>query len=170
MINDAIKKSAGYKYYKHKKNEIEKGKVVGEPEEKHVSLVRGGRDKGYMRSGNQEVNVPKAFKKNVVPKKARYLTIADNIVEESVAVELAKSMLKTRMLNGVKNSKGPAIEDPAIQSLLDLRKGSKANRPEFEARKANTDKEKDDETDDFDDSDMDLSADEPQGDDDATGF
>nr|GEU30948.1 zinc finger, CCHC-type [Tanacetum cinerariifolium] len=32
MINDAIKQSIGYKYYKHKKNESEKAKAAAEPE------------------------------------------------------------------------------------------------------------------------------------------
>nr|GFA61384.1 hypothetical protein [Tanacetum cinerariifolium] len=58
MINDAIKQSAGYKYYKYKKNESEKAKAAEEPKEQHVFPIRGGRGKWYMRSGNQEVNVP----------------------------------------------------------------------------------------------------------------
>ncbi|GJV35831.1 hypothetical protein Tco_1408308 [Tanacetum coccineum] len=63
MINDAIKQSARYKYYKLKKDESEKG--------------------------NQEVNVPSKPKKKVVPKKLRTLTVADNIVDqEIVAVEI----------------------------------------------------------------------------------
>ncbi|GKA46640.1 hypothetical protein Tco_0739523 [Tanacetum coccineum] len=166
MINDAIKQSTRYKYYKHKKNE-----------------------------SNQEVNVPSMFKKNVVPRKQRSITIANNLVpQEDVAVELAKS-----------KPKGPAIEDPVVQSLLDLRRGSKESRfksvrqekkpvggegssavhdkyYEFKDISATysdatrdsscseTDKEKDDETDDFEDSDMDLSDDEPKGDDDVIGF
>ncbi|GJV48620.1 hypothetical protein Tco_1438832 [Tanacetum coccineum] len=55
-----------YKYYKHKKNESEKAEVVEELEEQHVSPIRSGKGKGYMRSGNHEVNVPSAFRKNVV--------------------------------------------------------------------------------------------------------
>nr|GEU53976.1 hypothetical protein [Tanacetum cinerariifolium] len=60
--------------------------------------------------------------------------------------------------------KGLEVKDPAVQSLLDLRKGSKATRLE------NTNKERDDETDDSNNSKMDLSDDEPEGDDDAAGF
>ncbi|GKG14490.1 hypothetical protein Tco_0354090 [Tanacetum coccineum] len=63
MINDAFKKPTGYKYYKAKKAK-----------------------------SDQEENVPSTFKKNVVPKKPRSLTMADNIVEEQAAVELAKSL------------------------------------------------------------------------------
>ncbi|GJZ88149.1 hypothetical protein Tco_0659931, partial [Tanacetum coccineum] len=78
--------------YKQKKAESEKGKFDKVPKKPHVSPVRSGRGKGYMRLGDQEVNVPSAFKKNVVPKKTRSLTVTDNIVEETVAVELAKSL------------------------------------------------------------------------------
>nr|GFD36684.1 hypothetical protein [Tanacetum cinerariifolium] len=74
--------------------------------------------------------------------------------------------------------KGLIIEDPVVQSLLDLRRGSKENileslRQEKQpvgGEESNTDEEKDDETDDYDDSNMDLSDDEPKGDDDAAGF
>ncbi|GJW69391.1 hypothetical protein Tco_0123815 [Tanacetum coccineum] len=92
MIDDAFKKSAGYKYYKAKKAESEKAKVAEKPEEQYVSPMKSGRGKGYIRLGDQEVNVPSAFKKNVVPRKTRSLTIVDNIVEELVVVELVKSI------------------------------------------------------------------------------
>ncbi|GKF17141.1 hypothetical protein Tco_0062059 [Tanacetum coccineum] len=94
--------------------------------------------------------------------------------------------------------KGPAIEDPAVQSLLDLRKGSNASRLESLRQKkqpvaeegssvahnkyysssdtnsaatlysSSSDKLKENanETDDADESDMDLSDDNPDGDDD----
>ncbi|GKA74790.1 hypothetical protein Tco_0781092 [Tanacetum coccineum] len=45
MINDAIKKSTGYKYYKQKRNESAKGKAAEEPKEQHVSLVKSKRGK-----------------------------------------------------------------------------------------------------------------------------
>ncbi|GJU38666.1 hypothetical protein Tco_1191623, partial [Tanacetum coccineum] len=92
MINDAIKQSAGYKYYKIKKDKSEKDNAKEEPEEQHVSLVRSGRGKGYICSGNQEVNVPIKPKKAVVPHKPRTLIITENIVEETVAVKLEKSV------------------------------------------------------------------------------
>ncbi|GKA15984.1 hypothetical protein Tco_0695731 [Tanacetum coccineum] len=115
MINDAIKQSPGYKYYKHKRNESEKSKLAEEPKEQYVSPVRSGKGKGYMHSGDQEANVPSAFKKNVVPRKTRSLTVAKQ-----------------------------------------------------HCGRTNTDEVKDDETDDSDDSNMDLSNDEPKGvDDDA---
>nr|GFA09741.1 hypothetical protein [Tanacetum cinerariifolium] len=43
MITDAIKQSAGYKLYKHKKEESEKGKAAEEPEEQQVSHVKSER-------------------------------------------------------------------------------------------------------------------------------
>ncbi|GKD25741.1 hypothetical protein Tco_1231955, partial [Tanacetum coccineum] len=149
LINDAFKKSAGYKYYKAKKAESEKEKAVEEQKERHVSLVKSGKGKGYMRSGDQEANVPSAFKKNVVLRKTRSLTVADNIMDEPAIVELAKSI-------------GPVVEDLVVQSLLDLRKGSKASKLE-----SLNNEERDDE---IDDSNMDLSEDEQKGDDDVAGF
>ncbi|GKD17725.1 hypothetical protein Tco_1206883 [Tanacetum coccineum] len=69
MINDAIKQSAGYRYYKYKKNESEKAEAAEEPEEHHVSPVRSGKEKKMS------------------------ITIADNLVlQEDVTVELAKSV------------------------------------------------------------------------------
>ncbi|GJX44095.1 hypothetical protein Tco_0260771 [Tanacetum coccineum] len=196
-ISDAINQSAGYKYYEAKKAESEKGNTAKEPEEQHVSPVKSGRGKGYMRLGDQEVNVSSAFKKNVVPKKQRSIIVADNLVpQEDVAVELAKSVsIKERQLQQrdlmtqltierqiekyVEDTyaewgqklKGPATEDPVVQSLLDLRRGSKENSDVTrDSLGSDTDQKKEDETDDSDDSDMDLSDDEPKGDDDVAGY
>ncbi|GKF74330.1 hypothetical protein Tco_0220662, partial [Tanacetum coccineum] len=159
MIDDAFNKSTGYNNYKDKKAESKNVKAAEEPEEQHESLVKIGRGKCYIRSGDQEENIPIAFKKN-----------------------------------------SPEVEDLAVHSMLDLRKGSKASRiesmkqmkqvvaregssatynkyREFEnisstysdatqdSYCSNTNEERDDGTDDFDDSDMDLSEDEPKGDD-----
>ncbi|GKE22724.1 hypothetical protein Tco_1434236 [Tanacetum coccineum] len=140
---------------KAKKAESKKAKAGEEPEEQHESLVRSGRGKGYMRSGDQEANVPNAFKKNVVPRKARSLTVADNIVEEQTVVELAKSLsieehrhqqcaimtqltidqqiekdVEDTYAEWVQKLKGLEVEDPIVQLLLDLRKGSKASQLE----------------------------------------
>ncbi|GKC86068.1 hypothetical protein Tco_1141785 [Tanacetum coccineum] len=123
------------------------------------------------------------------------------IVEEPVAVELANSI----SIEEQRHQQRPTIEASAVQSLLDLRKGSKVIRLEslrqekqpvaeegssaahnkyYESEDilatdndatqdsscSDTDEEKEDETYASDDSDMDLSADEPQGDDDAAGY
>ncbi|GJZ54703.1 hypothetical protein Tco_0609588 [Tanacetum coccineum] len=131
MISDAFKESTGYKYYKAKKAESEKAKAVEEPKEQHVSQVRRGLGKGYMHSGDQKANVPSTFKKNVVPRKTRSLTVTDNIVKEPVAVELAKSInVKDTYVEWGKKLKGHVVEDPVVQSLLDLHKGTKASRLE----------------------------------------
>ncbi|GJQ91943.1 nucleic acid-binding, OB-fold-like protein [Tanacetum coccineum] len=98
MINDACKKSAGYKYYRAKKAKSEKAKAAEEPEEQHASLVKRKQD--------------------------LLLSLADNIVEEPVAVELVKSI----SIEEQQHQQCLVVEDPAVQSLLDLRKGSKASR------------------------------------------
>ncbi|GJR80916.1 hypothetical protein Tco_0151701 [Tanacetum coccineum] len=151
MISDAIKKKAWYKYMA-KKVEI--------------------------------ANVPNKLKKYVVPRKTRSLTIA----EEAVVDELAKSIsiqeprsqrcrrsqltIDSQTDGAVADMynewgqklKGPAVEDPTVQSLLDLRKGSKASR--LESLSSNKPEEHANENDDADESDMDLSNDNPHGDDD----
>ncbi|GKD34853.1 hypothetical protein Tco_1250362 [Tanacetum coccineum] len=178
MINDAINKLARYKFYMAHKVESENLKTINELEEQHVSLVKSVKGKGFMCYGNQVANVPTSLKKDVVPRKTRSQTI----VEETVV--------------------GPAVEDPAVQSLLDLRKGSKARRIESLKQKkqavagegssvahnkyydssdndseakiysssSNKTEESANETDDADESDMDLSDDNPNGDDDIAGY
>ncbi|GJY55018.1 hypothetical protein Tco_0446682 [Tanacetum coccineum] len=155
-----------------KKAESEKGKADEELEEQHVSPIR------------------------------HRIRKADNIVEEPVAVELAKSIsiedqrrqqrdimsqliidrqidkdIEDMYAEWGQKQKGLEVKDPAVQSLLDLHKGSKASRLETTNSDAirdssclDTDEEKEDETDDTNDSDMVLSKDEPKGDDDATGY
>ncbi|GKE42131.1 hypothetical protein Tco_1469415 [Tanacetum coccineum] len=182
MISDSIKKLAGYKFYMAKKVESENAKIVDKLEEKHASLVKSGKGKGFICYGDQVVNAPNKLKKDVLPRKTRSFTI----VEETVVGELAHSI-------------GPAVYFPAVQSLLDLRKGSKVSRLESLRKKkqaaigegssvahnkhyVNSDTDSDatlyssssnkleksaNETDDADKSDTDLSDDNPDGDDDA---
>ncbi|GJZ59902.1 hypothetical protein Tco_0615718 [Tanacetum coccineum] len=83
MINDAIKKKAGYTYYMAKKVESKKARIVDKPKEKHVSLVKSGRGKGFMCYADQLANVPNKLKKDGVPRKTRSLTI----IEEAVVGE-----------------------------------------------------------------------------------
>ncbi|GKA00148.1 hypothetical protein Tco_0672698 [Tanacetum coccineum] len=167
-----------------------------EPEEQNVSPVRSGKGKGYMRSGDNEANVSKIFKKDDVPRKTRSLAVA----EERVADKLAKS-INTYAEWGQK-LKGPVVEDPTVQSLLDLQKGSKANRLESLKQKkqavagegssvahikyddtsdtksdvtccsscSDTLEESANGTNDADDSDLNLSDDNPDKDDDTAGF
>ncbi|GJR99629.1 hypothetical protein Tco_0316138 [Tanacetum coccineum] len=84
MIDDTFKKSAGYKYYKSKK--VRKKKLLRNQKSK-VSLQSKVRKRLYG-SGDYEANVPKMFKKDVVLRKTRSLTVA----KETVAVKLAKSI------------------------------------------------------------------------------
>ncbi|GKD18661.1 hypothetical protein Tco_1207819 [Tanacetum coccineum] len=149
-----------------------------------------------MRSGDNEANVSKIFKKDDVPRKTRSLAVA----EERVADKLAKS-INTYAEWGQK-LKGPVVEDPTVQSLLDLQKGSKANRLESLKQKkqavagegssvahikyddtsdtksdvtccsscSDTLEESANGTNDADDSDLNLSDDNPDKDDDTAGF
>ncbi|GKA75975.1 hypothetical protein Tco_0782353, partial [Tanacetum coccineum] len=62
--------------------------------------------------------------------------------------------------------KGPIVEDPTVQSLLDLQKGSKANTDSDAILYSSYSEESENETDDAGDSDIDLSDDNPDRDDD----
>nr|GEW75927.1 hypothetical protein [Tanacetum cinerariifolium] len=115
----------------------------------------------YYMAKKVETNVPNKLKKDDVPRKTSSLTIA----KEAVVDMYNKRGQKI---------KGPTVKDPAVQSLLDLRKGSKARRLESLMQKkqlvaregSNELKESANETDDADEFDMDLSHDNPHGDDD----
>ncbi|GKD60034.1 hypothetical protein Tco_1297543 [Tanacetum coccineum] len=125
-----------------------------------------------MRLGNQEVNVPSIFKKNVVPRSQRSIIYAANLLEtENEVIQVEKDIEDTYPAKARLKLKGVATEDPTVQSQLYLRRGSKESRlesirQERQAVVEGSNEEKDDEIDDFD---MDLSDDEPKGDD-ASGF
>nr|GEV88351.1 hypothetical protein [Tanacetum cinerariifolium] len=219
MISDAIKKSSGYNCYIAKKKESAKDNIIDEPEEQRVSPVKSGRGKGFMCYGDQVVNVPNKLKKDVMPRKTRSLTIAEETVvgelENTISIQEPHTQRRRRsqltidshINNAVVDTyaewgqklKGPVVEDPAVQSLLDLQKGSKVSRHESLKKKkqavaregSSNDHNKhfadsytdtdavlyssclevsENETDDAKDSDMDLSDDNPDKDDDAKGF
>ncbi|GJW42530.1 hypothetical protein Tco_0071329 [Tanacetum coccineum] len=145
MINDAIKKKVGYKYYMAKKNESEKAKIVEESEEQHVSPIKSGRGKGFMCYGDQVANVPNKLKKDDVPRKTRTLTIGEEAIvgelanfisiQEPFSQQRRRSQLKIgsqtdEAIADLYNEWGQKLKGPVIQSLLDLRKGSKASRIE----------------------------------------
>ncbi|GJW39346.1 hypothetical protein Tco_0065191 [Tanacetum coccineum] len=71
----------------------------------------------YYMAKKVEKNVPNKLKKDVVPRKIRSLTIAEEAVVDMYN-EWGQKL------------KGLAVEDPVVKLLLDLRKGSKANRLE----------------------------------------
>nr|GEY29044.1 hypothetical protein [Tanacetum cinerariifolium] len=193
MISDAIKKKPGYTYYMAKKMESEKAKIVDEPEEQHISPVKSGRGKGFMFYGDQVASVPNKLKKYDVPRKTRSLTIAEEAVvgklSISISIQELPSQRRRRSQLKIDNQidkavadmynewgqklKGPTVEDLVVQSLLDLRKRSKANRLKSLRQKkqpvvgkgSNESKESANETDDVDESNMDLSDDNLHGND-----
>ncbi|GJS13523.1 hypothetical protein Tco_0407995 [Tanacetum coccineum] len=144
MIDDAFKKSARYKYYKAKKVE-----------------------------SDYEANIPKLFKKDVVPRKTRSLTVA----EETIAVELAKSISineqrsKASILESLKQKKQVVVGEGLSAAHT---KYYDTSNTESDATRcsscSDTSKESANETDDADDYDMDLYNDNPDGDDAAAGF
>ncbi|GKC86309.1 hypothetical protein Tco_1142026 [Tanacetum coccineum] len=136
--------------------ESEKVKVVEEPEEQNVSPVRSGRGKAELA---KFVSIKEPHTQQ---RRMSQLTI-DSQIDEDVVHTYAEWGHKL---------KGPAVDDPAVQSLLDLRKRSKSSRLE----KTDSDtilyyscsytlEESANETDDADESDMDLTDDNLDGDD-----
>ncbi|GJU35752.1 hypothetical protein Tco_1184106 [Tanacetum coccineum] len=186
MISDVIKKKAGYKYYMAKKVENEKAKIIEKPKEQHVSPIKSGRGKKFMCYGDQVAYVPNKLKKDALPRKTRSFTITEEAVVDMYN-EWGQKL------------KGLVVDDPAVQSLLDLQKGSKSSRLESLRQKkqpvagegssaahnkyyslsdiasdvtlysSSSDKSEEsaNETDDADESDMDLLDNNLRGDDDA---
>ncbi|GJV74540.1 hypothetical protein Tco_1506124 [Tanacetum coccineum] len=158
----------------HKRIKSEKAKLVEEPKEQNISTVRSGKGKGYMHLEDQEVNVTSAFKKNDVARKTRSLTIADNIVKVPVAVELVKSIRFEDQPNRLESLKqatqavGGEGSSGTHNKYYQFENISAADSEATQdSLRSNTNEERDDET---DDSDMDLSEDEPKGGDDAIRF
>nr|GEV04942.1 hypothetical protein [Tanacetum cinerariifolium] len=132
MISDAIKKKAGYKYYTAKKVDSKKAKIVDEPEEQRVSLVKSGRRKGFMCYGDQKGLKASRLESLRQKKQA--------VIGEGSSVAQNKYY-----------SSSDTDNDATLYS-------SSSDKPEGSAN----------ETDDADESDMDLSYDNPDGDDDDT--
>ncbi|GJU25389.1 hypothetical protein Tco_1164010 [Tanacetum coccineum] len=158
MTSDEIKKKAGYKYYMAKKVESEKAKIVYEPEEQHVSPVKSGRGKGFMCYGDQVANVPNKLKKDVMPRKTRSLTIAEEVVSRIEIYQLdeflrqKKQTLKGRSECWLTNKNYSSSDNRSDATLY----SSCSDKPEGSAN----------ETNDADESYMDLSDYNPYGDDD----
>ncbi|GJS95998.1 hypothetical protein Tco_0802966 [Tanacetum coccineum] len=111
MINDAIKQSVGYMYYKHKKEKCEKGKVVEEPEEQHVSPVKSGRGKGYMRLGNQKEAVLLA---QLVSTEEQRLQQQNVMTQLTIERQVEKDVEDTYAAEKGLTLKGVVSEDPAV--------------------------------------------------------
>ncbi|GJZ55746.1 hypothetical protein Tco_0610939 [Tanacetum coccineum] len=140
MISNAIKKKVGYKYYVAKKVEREKVKIVDEPEEQHVSPIKSERGKCFMCYGGQVANVPNKLKKDVVPRKTGSFTI----VKEAV-VGQGSSATQNKYYDSSNTTSDATLYSSSLEKS----------------------KESGNETDDAAKSDMDLSDDNPHGDDDA---
>ncbi|GKE36567.1 hypothetical protein Tco_1459972 [Tanacetum coccineum] len=140
MISDAIKKKSGWKR------------------------------KGFMYYGDQVANDPNKLKKDVVPRRTRSLTIAEESVvgehAKSISIQEPRSQRRRRSQLTIDSQtdeavsdmynewgqklKGPAVEDPVVQSLLDLRDATLYSSSLDESEESAN------ETDDADESDMDL--------------
>ncbi|GKF42158.1 hypothetical protein Tco_0125500, partial [Tanacetum coccineum] len=159
MISDAIKKKAGYTYYMAKKVEGEKAKIIDKPEEQHISSIKNRRGKGFMCYVDQVANVPNKHKKDVVPRKTRSLTI----IEEAVVCELANS-ISIQELNSQQCRRSQltidSLNDKAVADMYTHASHNKFYSSSYTASDAK-------ETDDANEYDMELSNDNPHGDDDA---
>ncbi|GJX23180.1 hypothetical protein Tco_0227625 [Tanacetum coccineum] len=162
-------------YYMAKKVESKKAKIIDEPEKQSISPVKSGRGKGFMCYGDQVVNVSNKLNKDVVQRKTRSLTIAEETVigelENSISIQEPRSQQRQRSQLTIDRQtnkaivdmynewgqklKGPAIEDPTVYDAT---------------LKSSSSEESASETDDADKSDMDLSNDNPDRDDDAARY
>ncbi|GJT99639.1 hypothetical protein Tco_1109978 [Tanacetum coccineum] len=131
-----------------KKVESEKAKIVDEPEEQHVSPVKSGRGKGFMCYGDQVVNVPNKLKKDVVPRKKRSLTIAEEAVVASRLESLKQKKQAVGEGSSAAHNKYYDLSDNDSEATL---YSSSSEKIEEGANK----------TDDADESDMDLFDDNP---------
>nr|GEZ21727.1 hypothetical protein [Tanacetum cinerariifolium] len=145
-----------------RRKKVRKVKLL--PKEQHVSPIKSGRGKGYMRL-------------DVAVELAKSVSIEEQQLQQWDII--SKLKIKRQIIKDVEDTyaewgqklKGPVIEDPSIRSLLDLRRESKKSileslwqeKQPVGGEGSNTNEEKDEKIDDFD---MDLSANEPQGDDD----
>nr|GEY83681.1 hypothetical protein [Tanacetum cinerariifolium] len=138
--------------------------------------------------GDQVANVRNKLKKDFVPRKTRSLTIAKETVvgklANSISIQESRTQQRRRSQlpidsqtnNDVANMnnewgrklKGPAVYDPTVHSLSDLRKGSIASK--LKSLSLDKSEENTNATDDADKSNMYLSNDNPHGYDDATRY
>ncbi|GJV38391.1 hypothetical protein Tco_1410868 [Tanacetum coccineum] len=145
------------------KVESEKAKIVDKPKEQHVSPIKSGRGKGFMCYGDEVANVPNKLKKDVVPRKTRSLTI----VEEAVVGELTNS-ISIQEPRSQRRQRSQLTIDSQTDDPLQIctMSGEKTQR----SRILKKSEESANETDDAYEVDMDLSNDNPQGDDAAARY
>ncbi|GKB64111.1 hypothetical protein Tco_0920297 [Tanacetum coccineum] len=154
-----------------------------------IKKKASGRGKGFMCYGDQVANVPNKLKKDVVPRKTRSLTIAKEVVvgelAKSISIQEPRSQRCQRsqltmdsqtdeaildMYNKWgRKLKGPAVKDPAVQEG-----SSDAHNKYYSSSDTDSDAtphssssdelvESANETDDADESNVDLSHDNPYG-------
>ncbi|GJY78902.1 hypothetical protein Tco_0484703 [Tanacetum coccineum] len=169
MISDVIKKKAWYTYYLAKKVESEKAKIVDEPKEQHVSPFKSGKGKGFICYGDQVVNTPNKLKKDDVPRRTRSLTIDEETIVQSL-LDLPKGWKASTLDSLRQKNQAVAGEVSSVAhnkhyDLLDTDSDAKCYS-------LNSDKleKSENETDGADKSDMDLSDDNPDSDDDAARY
>ncbi|GJX64551.1 hypothetical protein Tco_0298894 [Tanacetum coccineum] len=119
MISDAIKKLAGYKFYMTKKVESKNAKIADEPKEQHVSPVKSGKGKGFIRTVVGDLANSISIQEPRTQRRRRSQLTIDRKIDDTVIDTYAEWGQKL---------KGPAVDDPAIQSLSYLRKGSKPSK------------------------------------------
>nr|GEW85089.1 hypothetical protein [Tanacetum cinerariifolium] len=141
----------------HIKVESGNAKIVDEPKKQHASLVKRGRGKGFMCYGDQVANVSNKLKKDEVPRKTRALTIA----EEAVVG------LKASRLKSLKQKKQAVAEEGSSAAHKKYYDSSDTDSDAI-LYSSSSDKteESANETDDADESDMNLSDNNLDGDDD----
>nr|GEU51471.1 integrase, catalytic region, zinc finger, CCHC-type, peptidase aspartic, catalytic [Tanacetum cinerariifolium] len=144
---------AGYKYYMAKKVESEKAKIVDKLEEQHISPIKSRRGKGSMCYGDQAANVPNKLKKDVVPRKTRSVSLA----EETVVASRLKSLRQKKQPVTWEGSSAAKKYYSSSDTDSDATLYSfSSDKPEGSAN----------ETNDANESDMYLSNDNPDGDND----
>ncbi|GJR16726.1 hypothetical protein Tco_0965253 [Tanacetum coccineum] len=121
IINDAIKQLVRYKYYMIKKGQSEKGNAKEKLEDQNVSLMRSGRGKGYMCLVAVELAKSVSIKEQRLQQRKIMTRLK---IEKQVGKDVDKGYAAKRGLK----LKGVATKDPAVQSLLALRKGYKESK------------------------------------------
>ncbi|GJS00701.1 hypothetical protein Tco_0317209 [Tanacetum coccineum] len=176
------------------KVESENAEIVDEPEEKHASPVKSGRGKGFMCYGDQVANVPTSLKIDDVPRKTRSQTIAEETVVGELANSISIQELRTQQCRRIQLTINSQIDGPLVLIMYARSKASRleslkqkkravvgegssaAHNKYYDSSDTDSDailysssSDKTEESDDADEYDMDLSNDNPDEDDDATG-
>ncbi|GJX34596.1 hypothetical protein Tco_0246153 [Tanacetum coccineum] len=156
MINDEFKQSVGYKYYKAKKVKSEKAKAADELEEQNMSPVRSGRGKGYMRSVElaKSISIKEQHTQQRRSSQLKIDSQIDNNVEDTYA-EWGQKL----------KGEGSSVVHTKFYDTSD----TESDATHYSSC-SDTSEESTNETNDVDDSNMDLTDDEPKGDNDTARY